>query len=292
MGRRRLIIVLACLFSVLQFMLVRYWASLSTSDESPVSAPVGVAVNIVLFSVNVGVTRFILTSLERMRTEYADDITQTLKHDLETYRSQTLSEELLMRKTALEIDEEIVRADMALEYGDSDEASRRLRTSLDLASKTRVQTCEHVAVAAVLEVKSRQCDAAHVPLALRVDLPEQLPLPKYEVASIFFNLIDNALHECESLVAEGAASAPQIQVVAYTQAQQLFVQVSNSCRPHSVARRKASRVRLPTSTHGLGTGIVADIANRHGGIADFSEHDETFVAAVMIPLPEAGGAAT
>lgn len=285
MHGRHIIIALTCVLYPLQFVLMMHWISLASQGASPVGVPAGLAVNIMFAFLNIGVVRYILRSLDNTRATYAQSAAHQLEQYLKAYQREAEQEERLMQKILQDVDEGLSCASEALATGNHDEMGRYLRMSLDLASKTRIKICDHPAIAAVLEAKTRQCREAHVTLATHVAIPEQIPLPDIEVASVFFNLIDNALHECEALLAEQPASEPCVNVYARVQAGQLFVQVTNPCRPTYNARHQATPCLLGTDRlHGWGLDIVRDLTAKYGGLCEFGEAGDSFTASAMMPL--------
>jgi len=231
------------------------------------------------------VPRMFLRALDNLAATYGLDVRQRLQESLADYRLQGERDQLATREAALLIDRELERAHDALEVGDLKALDQHLAASLSLAESTRAPYCANVVVASLLASKKRQCTESGIVLETQVSLPRELTLQDIEVASVFFNLIDNALHECEALRQEDAASHPHILVRSSIEANHLFVQVENPCRPDAEQRRRERRRAIGASrTHGWGTGIVRDVAYRHRGIAEFGARDGVFCASVLIPL--------
>jgi sensor histidine kinase regulating citrate/malate metabolism len=137
----------------------------------------------------------------------------------------------------------------------------------------------------VLASKARSCAEANITLDAQVALPAEMPIDDIELASVFFNLIDNALHECVALAQEEDAPKPTITVRANTLAGQVFVEVSNPCRSGAEGKmREAGKSVDSTRTHGWGVDIVQNVAKKYHGIASFAENNGVFTAQVMLPL--------
>lgn len=310
MSRRRLIIALTCAFYALQVSLLVYWHSLAVGDMRTLDTMISIATAFVLGLIDAGAARYLLQALHRSETTYVADVSTRLELSLEGYRSVAERDEQLAQEVAHAVEEELARARNALAQGRATAAEEHLRTSVDIASQVKPPYCDNVAVAAVLDSKARQCEEANVGFKAMVDVPAELDLPDVEVAAVFFNLTDNALHECEALRAEGVAPddyggghdtvahspsrhIPTVSVRASVQAGHLFIEVSNPCRTNATVGNNG-RDGIPQSAfvrrvethheHGWGTSIVATIARDHGGLAEFDTHGATFVARVMIPL--------
>ena len=286
MNRRRVIIALTCAFYALQLALLWYWHALAPEDSRTLDLVVTLAAAVGVAVIDAGVVQYLFAALQRAEAAYAADVSMQLERSLESYRVTTEREQTLAREVGRAVDEELARAREALNQGKAGDASAHLRQGLDIASQTRTVYCDNVPVAAVLETKERQCHEAGVGFEHHVKLPEELPLPDVEVAAVFFNLIDNALHECEAML-EGseAGGLPTVRVSSMVQAGQLYVEVANPCRKEAAKARGAARRGGLLREHGWGTDIVTNIARGHGGLTQFEERNGVFTATVMIPLP-------
>ena len=285
---RRLIITFTCILYLLQVIAIFVSGIGNGQTAFITSVFVSVLLSICIGIVDMFTVRYLLAAVKRSERAYATQVSSRLESSLESYHNQTEREERLIRQIGTEINEELHAARDALVGGDLSEADHHLRTSLTLASQTKSVACDNIYVSAVLESKLRQCAEADIDLRTQVSLPQELPIQSIEVASIFFNLIDNAMHECEALRdSRGSDVHLDIVVRGLIQASQLFVEVDNPCRPGVDAELRAAKRRSDTSDlHGWGTQIVADIARQHKGISSFSERDGRFVAQVMLPLAQ------
>ncbi len=240
--------------------------------------------------VDAATMRLMLKALNRSQATYTADVTELLEASLAEYRELTEQTSSLTQEVGLAVDRQISQARVALREGDESAVEEHLRSGIEIASGVSLPDCDNVVVAAVLESKRRQCAESDIPLIAQVNLPEDLSIEPLELASVFFNLIDIATHECRALASiqggdPGENPSPAIEVRSFVRAGQLFVEVRNPCRKGAdQQRREAARNADPTLFHGLGTGIVADIATRHGGIAQFDEEDGVMTASVLIPL--------
>ena len=285
----RLIIGLTGILFVLQTIAI----FVSGAGTGPLSLVVSVVITLAIGLVDLFTVRYLLAAVRRTERAYADHVSSKLESSLESYRDETEREMRLVRQIGAEINEELLAAQGALDRGQLAEADNHLQASLALASQTKTTTCDNVYVAAVLDSKLRQCAEEGVTLVANVNVPQELPLEDVEIASIFFNLIDNALYECTALRGDDAERRDlRIDVRGRVQAGQLFIEVTNPCRPGIDVRRRVAERRADTSAlHGWGTQIVRDIAHKHGGITRFEEQAGSFVAQVMLPLPQGGNQA-
>lgn len=285
-ARRRAIIALSLVLYALQVSLIWQWYTLAPQGPGTLDLAVFLIVTLAVGIVDVGVVRYLFAALKRAEEAYAQGVNERLRRSLDDYRVVAECEEDLAREVSSTVSEELTRAREALAQGRANDARGHLQQSLDIASQTKsAHTCSNVPVAAVLQSKSRQCEAAGASLETHVTLPEELGLLDVEVAAVFFNLIDNALHECKAMIASGGTVAPTISVSSMVQAGQLYVEVKNPCRMEARSALSIARRRNLLSEHGWGTDIVTQIAGDHGGVATFDAEGGVFIARVMIPLP-------
>ena len=227
-------------------------------------------------------------TLRACEAAYEADVARDLQTSLEEYRSASRDDRTLTQQIGTRVEGELAWAREALVSGEPNKAQQHLSVGLEIASQAHAPICENAIVAAVLSSKARQCSTAGVALQPEVRLPASLPIGNTELASLFFNLIDNALHECEALLEEESThQEPTICVRSFVQAGQLYIEVANPCRPGAERRRRAALLNADsTMFHGLGSGIVAEIAHSKGGLTEHEEHHGRFVVRVMIPLPD------
>lgn len=284
----RLIITLASILFLLQ-VIATFISGISNGSTSFRSSVfVSFLLSAVIGALDMFSVRYLLSAVKRSERAYVSQMSVQLESSLESYRNQGVREEELIRQIGAEINEELHAAQEALLRGDLSRINHHLKTSLTLASQSKSIACDNIYISAVLEIKLRQCAEAGIVLNTQVNLPCDLPIQSIEVASIFFNLIDNAMRECELLSESGDTDERlAINVRGLVQASELFVEVDNPCRASVDYRQRAAKRRVDTSgIHGWGTQIVADIARKHDGISTFSERDGEFIAQVMLPLPQ------
>ena len=284
MNRRHVILALGVTLYVLQLGLLTYAHSLAAPALQLLDMVVSAAIALALGLADWYATHYLLQALDRIEQVYAQDVSQQLQQTLEHYRQLAEREERRTREIGLGVEAELAKAREDLAAGHAEDATKHLWLGLDIASDMKRQPCANVTVAAIMEVKARECEEAGVRLDSKIDLPQELPLKNAEVASLLFNLIDNALNECKALLAENPTHQPEITLCGRIQAGQLFIQVRNPQR-HHLAGEKRIRFRPQNeSQHGWGTSIVQGVAQYHGGVAEFESAGDTFIATVMIPL--------
>lgn len=278
--------------SLLLLLVLHLWAVINAcicigneSDDVSVTSYVITAVLVITTGViDVGVVVHLLGMLKREEIAYTADVTKELEESLEEYREQAERERRIAENIGTVVECQVMMAREALARGDLVMANALLNEGRSTTAASQVARCENVVVSSVLESKTRQCAEAGVELVSDVRLPKDLTMDDVELAALFFNLIDNALHECEHVRVDDHRP-PQIVVRGSVEAGQVFIEVRNPCREGAAQKQRVASKRADvTLLHGLGTSIVSDIAARHGGIAEFTDHEGTFVADVMFPL--------
>lgn len=278
-------------------------ACLFIGDKGPKTTIHMIAFALVTVVIDIAVMMQLLNTVTRAGKLYDVDVTNSLERSLVEYREQAARDESIARDAGASVEQHLARARTALSSGDVEATQDQMLRGVSLSTDKIAARCDNVVVASVLASKARQCADLGIRLVSSVTLPEQMDLDDVEVASLFFNLIDNAMCECEELRGDGdhdggdragdhdrdgavtADDEPVIAVEARIQAGQLFMKVTNPCRKGAENRRRnAVQKADATMYHGLGTGIVEDISQRHGGITEFRERDCAFIAIVMIPL--------
>ena len=239
--------------------------------------------------VDVATAYLMMRALDRSQAAYANDVTELLEASLEEYRAQTEHAARLVRAVGADVELQLAQAREALRHRNAAGVDACLSSGMQLASDTWTQVCENVVVAAVLLSKENQCKEMGVELVSEVSLPEELPIDDLELATVFFNLIDAALYECRMLMVERepgeeAIERPTIRLSSLVWADQLFVEVCNPSRSHSRRHHRTKHEPDSALFLNLGTANVAEVAKRHGGIAEFNEKDGTKEARVLIPL--------
>ena len=261
------IAALAALFG-LQLTALAYAQMLSADTTTP-HMTIFITVLVVTVAIDIVSTRHLMRFLKRQEALYETEAATQLERSLEEYHAAAQAERQDTRALARTMEDELGSARAALATGDARDLDRHLQSSLAAASTAQTAPCENAIVAAVLASKARQCEGSGTAFHTQVYLPERLPLDETELASVFFNLVDHAL-----LKGEGRT----VLVRSHIQAGQLFVEASTPCKSGAPAHRETT----------VGTQIVADIARRHGGIAEFRKSDGNSVARVLLPLAQSG----
>lgn len=133
--------------------------------------------------------------------------------------------------------------------------------------------CENEAANLILSSFAGRAQKNGVSMHIQGALPAFILVSDSDLCVLLSNALENALHACCSLVAEGKAC--EIDVQFYERGGKLFLQVTNPCR-NTVHFEKG----LPVSDrpgHGIGVQSICAIVRRYGGVYAFLVQDGQFI---------------
>ena len=164
---------------------------------------------------------------------------------------------------------------MLVEEGDMEGLRGFLARSVSRIPSLETRFCENSAADSVV---GYYCGLCEIPIHVRLDLPETLPVDEMDLCLVLSNLLENALEA--SL--RTAAVRRQITVTAYLHAARLLlIEVEN---PFDGAVKEKDGVFRSSKRKGDGVGLqsVRHIAERSGGASTFTYQDGVFRARVML----------
>lgn len=138
--------------------------------------------------------------------------------------------------------------------------------------------------------------AADVELSTRIAVPSELPVSETDLCGLLTNLLDNAIEATAGLADAHGAESPDaptagertVRLGMFVDQGALMVTVTNPAahEPCVTADGRLRTTKTDGRRHGYGTTIVRKIAERYGGIVDFSYAKGVFTARVMLILEE------
>ena len=167
---------------------------------------------------------------------------------------------------------------MLVEEGDMEGLRGFLARSVSRIPSLETRFCENSAADSVVGYYCGLCGREEIPIHVRLDLPETLPVDEMDLCLVLSNLLENALEA--SL--RTAAVRRQITVTAYLHASRLLlIEVEN---PFDGAVKEKDGVFRSSKRKGDGVGLqsVRHIAERSGGASTFTYQDGVFRARVML----------
>ena len=167
---------------------------------------------------------------------------------------------------------------MLVEEGDMEGLRGFLARSVSRIPSLETRFCENSAADSVVGYYCGLCGREEIPIHVRLDLPETLPVDEMDLCLVLSNLLENALEA--SL--RTAAARRQIAVTAYLHAARLLlIEVEN---PFDGTVKENGGVFRSSKRKGDGVGLqsVRHIAERSGGASTFTYQDGVFRARVML----------
>ena len=161
-----------------------------------------------------------------------------------------------------------------IENGRTEQAQAYIREVCAEIESQKVRVfCENETVNLILSAFAGRAEESGVPLRVRAEVPHFIPVAETDLCVLLSNALENALHACQHLRAEGKGG--DIEVVAYEKSGKFFLQVSNTCAPG--VRFRGGLPVTDTAGHGIGVRSICSVVERYNGVYSFAEKDGRFV---------------
>lgn len=137
--------------------------------------------------------------------------------------------------------------------------------------------CNNPTVNAILAYYIQKAQHEGITVEADCGLPERLPVEPSELAMVFANAIENAIHAC-CILPEGMERLIRIKAVPFPQ---LAIEITNSY----TGTVEFNENGQPISTeigHGLGSKSIAAFAERHDGMIEYSINDNLFRLRLLV----------
>lgn len=167
--------------------------------------------------------------------------------------------------------------------GESERAQDYLAELADvIRRKSSAPCCENVSVSAVVEHYAAMARQDGITIVIDTDVPEHLGrLTDTELASVFGNLLENAVEACR----RGTGKTASIELKARVLDGRLVILMENSLFEQPKAKGPFyGTSKRGGGQHGIGLRSIADIAAAHGGMARFEADGDTFHSSVILEL--------
>ena len=140
--------------------------------------------------------------------------------------------------------------------------------------------CENEAVNLILSAYVRRAEKAGIKIDIRGALPAFVFVSDNDLCVILSNALENALHACLPIAAEGTACTISVEFRFHAQTGRLFLQIINPCR-EEVRFEKG----IPMSSqpgHGIGVQSIRTLVTRYGGDCQFLLEDGRFILRLFL----------
>ncbi len=236
-----------------------------------------------------------------IRTMYTLCLEQQSIIELQAERQRLLGEKemTLLTETSLE-DLRAIRHDLKNQYAYmdillSEKRYDELREYFEMISENLPKSlnyidCGNKTMNTVLNMEFNKLRTDKILLEHQLVVPPVLPFSDEDICSIVCNLLDNAVEECRRLLQNGRDSV-KLRIEIYPHNRYLYIMCRNTT-DHTEFCRNGGGLRTTKESrelHGYGTRIVAKLAKKYNGFADYSLENQEFVAKVVLYMMEGDG---
>jgi signal transduction histidine kinase len=157
----------------------------------------------------------------------------------------------------------------------------------DVQKKVQVHKrySNHVVLDVMLQDLANLCEENEIRYSFRVFVPHNTGLTLLDALRIFSNVTTNAVEACKKL----PASERYIQITTSIEQQWAVLEVTNPFNGEITLRNgRLVTTKVETETHGLGLGIVSEIAEVLGGFVWYDTGAENRTFSIRIFIPQVG----
>ena len=161
-----------------------------------------------------------------------------------------------------------------LENGQTNQAQNYIFSICEEIETQNVQRyCENEAANLILSAFAGRAERAGISLNVQGTIPAFILVSDSDLCVLLSNALENAIYACQPMAAAGTPCDIDVQV--YERDGKLFLQVTNPCQ--NIIRFEHGVPVSDRLGHGIGVQSICAIAERYGGIYDFSVKDGRFV---------------
>lgn len=141
----------------------------------------------------------------------------------------------------------------------------------------KIDYCQNHIVNAAVSSKEAIAREKGIDFEVSINLPEKIDIDSMDIVSVFTNLLDNAIEECERMT-EGAKN---ITLSCICQKGTIAICCENSCADSEKSKKLVTQ-KSDKLLHGLGTNIIKKIAEKYDGSYSADAKDGKFSASVLM----------
>ena len=145
----------------------------------------------------------------------------------------------------------------------------------------RIEYCENNIVNAAVSSKEAMAREKGIIFETSINLPEKIDIDSMDIVSVFTNLLDNAIEECDR-IKEGEK---KISLNCVCKKGTIAICCENSCLNEEKAKKLTTQ-KKDKFLHGLGTNIVKNIAEKYNGSYSTNAEDGIFSASILMGCKE------
>ena len=136
---------------------------------------------------------------------------------------------------------------------------------------------------ALLTAKRDRAEQEHIPCDLKIQIPQNIPIPMIDLCSLLGNALDNAIEACGRA---GGGMNPFIELELRAPENVLLCEVKNAVG--QLPRRREGRLetlKRDARFHGIGLKSMEECCGRLGGQMGFDFNETVFILRILIPFP-------
>lgn len=146
----------------------------------------------------------------------------------------------------------------------------------------KIEYCENNIVNAAVSSKEAVAREKGIDFDVAITLPEKIDIDAMDIVSVFTNLLDNAIEECDRIKEE---SEKKISLNCVCKKGAVAICCENSCHNAEKAKKLVTQ-KTDKFLHGLGTNIVKTIAEKYNGSYSTTVENGKFSASVLMGCRE------
>lgn len=237
-------------------------------------------------------------SCSALQSMHTLGLEQSALLELQTEKQRFEAEREMTRMTEKNLDDlRCIRHDLKNQYSYMqilllekryDELQRYFeQLSENLPAPLNMIDCGNRTMNTVLNMELSKLKSDRIDFEHQLVVPPVLPFPDEDICAIITNLLDNADDECRRLLEKGW-TAVRVRLEIYPHHSYLFIKCSNSTDRTELTHAKGGlhTTKQDEQMHGYGTRIIARLAEKHNGCADYSLSGGQFVAQIMLDMTE------
>ncbi len=140
------------------------------------------------------------------------------------------------------------------------------------------QYCNHSLLNAILHDKLLTAQNLKIQVSYNVLMPRRIDIALNNLASILFNLLDNAIEACQNIPENKRFIRLETKYVGRI----LSIHMENSKNAEIIFKKKTTKTDV--LSHGFGLSIIEDIVMAHNGSFNWIDHCDTFESVLMLEI--------
>ena len=139
------------------------------------------------------------------------------------------------------------------------------------------QYCQNATCNAVFRIYARKAERENISLALKVNIPSDLPIPNTELSVIISNLLENAIEACIKLLSGSRKISMEVKI----EENGFCLEMKNSVS--GIVEFKGDYPISTKQNGGIGTKSISAIVEKYHGFVRYRQENNIFITQIFIP---------